>query len=460
MCEFFDIQASGDALNAQGIPGSITASGRVTLDCGSVIVQVFDNSNNLVFETTVQPGANISDFNGTPTRLVIASFDNGHDIQCGDRVTVTLTCATDPNCTLTTTVALVCKDDPVQPCPDANAISIILTSNGVVVSPDVPCFSSGAYSAEATGVPAGSQIFWTLDLGGTASSLPATNPTTFSLPAGTAPASLSVVVITPNCPPIARSIGLPDREEGNCSTQAVFEVRKDGQLVTATTGLASGTYQVTVTSPVASGNIYNFQDANGSFQVGSGITANYTLMGNGASLTILVTVDVNGCCPAVSGTVTLSSADDAEDPPVEEPPVENPPNDDDDDDWVWPSLCGWLYLLLMLAVLAFIGLWIASFTLFPASTALWVALGVALVVVVAALAIYTWVCNVSWCRRLRILGWMFGWCALGCIIAWAVSWFTLWFLLVGALIAGVIALIIGLMMARRNCDFLDLFAWP
>lgn len=461
MCEFFDLQANGSNLNGTNHPTMIEVSGRVTTECNSVIITVLDNSNTQIFQTTAQPSSTTNVVNGVLTSVVSTSFDNGAGIECGDRFTVTMTCENDPTCSLTETVILSCKDDPSPPCPDANTISIVLTNNGTGVSPSLPCIPAGTYEAAIVGAPSGSQFFWTLDLDGTATALASTNPTSFNLPPGSAPASLAVIVIPPNCPPIQRSIGLPDRNEQTCPTQVNFEVRRNGQLVTATSGLESGTYEVTVTSPVAPGNIYSFQDGNAApFQQSTSTIASYTLMGNGASLTIVVTVDIAGCCPAISGVRTLTSGTDTEDP-TDTPPNDTPPdNNDDDDGWEWPSLCGWLYGLLMVVVFVFIGLWVAFFSLFPASTPLWIALGVALVVVLAALAVYKWVCNVNRCRWLRILGWMFAWCALGCIVAWIVSWFTLWFLLIGALIAGIIAMIMGLVMAAQNCDFLNLFELP
>lgn len=461
MVEFFTLSASGTDLDASGSPTVINAQARVTLDCTSIIVRVFDTQNNLLFEDVVPPGVNITPINGVNTKLVTASFDNSvAKIACGERVKVSMACESDPIATLDdATVAVGCKDNPPQPCPDSNVLGIILTDDGGnVITPDQLCLQAGTFGAEVTGVPAGSQIFWTLEVAGNTTSLGSANPTQFTIGAGTASAILSAMVIIPNCPPILKSLALPDRLEGDCPSVVTFEITKDGQVVNDVTDLAPGTYQINVLSPLGVGHSYTFSDDGGVIQFGPSPSASFVLLGNGAENTITVSVTSGDCCPVLSVNRMLESDPDAETPPD----VIIPPDDDDDDDggFDWPSLCGIIYGILMVAVVAFIALWIASFTLFPASTAIWVALAVAFGVVLVALAVYVWVCNVSWCRRMRILGWMFAWCALGCIIAWVASLFTLWFLLIGALIAGLIAMVIGILMARRNCDFLNLIGLP
>lgn len=457
MCEFFNLSASGTNFDAAGIPGNIEANGRVTLDCSSVIVRVFNNQNVLVFESVEQPGNTISQVNGIDTRLLIVAYDNSvTKIACDERVSVEFTCESNPSCTDKNTVQVGCKDNPNPPCPDSNALEIVLTDNGGnVILPGQSCIPAGTYSAELTGAPAGTQVFWSMQVGGVTTQLGSTNPVQFTIGGGTDSAVLSAIVIAPNCPPVVETLALPDRQTGVCPTAVTFEIRKDGQVIAGTTGLEAGTYQVNVLDPLGAGHSYTFSDNNGQIQFGPSPTADFVLPGGGVTNTITVSVASGDCCGLITANEILESGVG-----TGNPPDDTPPDDDDDDGFDWPSLCGIFYGILIVLVAVFIGLWVASFTLFPASTAIWVALGIAFAAVLVALAVYSWVCNVSWCRRLRILGWMFAWSMIGCLIAWIVSLFTLWFLLIGALVAGVIAMVIGIQMARRGCDFLDLFDLP
>ena len=235
MCQFFDIQASGENQDQSGLPGQIAVFGRVTVECQSVQVRVADNQNNIVFDGTVTPDTVTIPFNGIPTHSVRATFDNtSPPIECGDRVTVRMTCVQNATCTIEDTVALGCKDPPPSTCPDSNDIQIVLTSGGVVVPPDQACIPAGSYTGEVVGAPAASQIFWTLQIGVNSTPLGSANPVQFSLPAGSETISLIVTVIVPDCPPIVKTEVLPDREEGDCPSLVSFELRKDGQIVTET----------------------------------------------------------------------------------------------------------------------------------------------------------------------------------------------------------------------------------
>ena len=113
MCQFFDIQASGENQDPNGVPAQIQIFGRVTLDCETVHVLVVNDQGDVIFDDTVFPESVTIPFNGVSTHSVRATFDNtSPPIECDDRLTVTLRCTHDDNCKLEDTVELQCKHRP------------------------------------------------------------------------------------------------------------------------------------------------------------------------------------------------------------------------------------------------------------------------------------------------------------------------------------------------------------
>jgi hypothetical protein len=469
MCQFFQLIANGENQAPSGLPGLIRVFGRVTTDCTEVEIVVRDAANTLIHQEVVTPGTSVSEIGGVDTRTVEASFSNAdRQIECGARLTVTMTCTRNATCTVTETIEVQCKSPPPdRDCPDANALAIVVTSGGLTVDTGQPCVPSGGYTAEVTGVAPGDQLLWTLQVGTASSSLAPTNPTSFTAPPGGDDVIVTVIVIpaAPGCPPITKSVVLPERQAGPCPSELTYRLEKDGLEITERDDLDSGTYTVTVLSPTGPGVQYTFSLNGPVQQSGPSPIYSFTLPGGGGEVLLIITAQAGDCCPPVSNATTLRSRADADpvEPDEDEDDGEDPgtdPGENGNGNGGGFSLCGFLYVLLMLAVVAFIALWVASFSLFPVSAPVLIALGVALAVVIALLAVMSVVCGFGFCRRMRVLAWMFIWSAIACMIAWIASLFVLLPLLIGALVAGLVAMVIGLVMASRNCAFLNLFRLP
>ena len=491
LCAKTSILASGVNQDVNGVPDSIEVFARVTEDCLLVEVVVVDSGGNEIARENVDVDGPLNALNvdgeDVLTRGFKITIQTHGTIECDDELTVTLTCKDNPDCTVTETVRVSCKQRPGGDdgdCPDTNTISIDVTYNGQPVNLEADCMPTGDYSATANGALPGSVFFWTLEVGGVGvPGVPNTNPTNFSLPAGAEDATLNVIVMPPGdsgCDPASKTIVFPERWVGDCPDQVNVELRKDGVLIGPPyENLESGDYTLTVLSPVGADVTYTFWVDGVLVGFGPDESASFPVQGGGETTTVSVVATSGDCCPPVPLELDLVSSPDEEDVDEPEPVDPNPgggdgggdpggggpgdDNDDDDDDDENPwdfSLCGLLYALLMVAIGAFITTYIVSFSVFPLSAPFLAAAGIALVAVIALLTTMGALCSMSFCRSLRILTWMFFWTAIACLLAWIGSIFALAPLLIGVLVAGIITLILGLILQNRGCRFPNLFGWP
>ncbi|WP_262691293.1 MATE family efflux transporter [Kordiimonas aestuarii] len=488
MCEFLQISVKGANLGPGGLPLQIDFFARVESTCRRVHVEIRNSQNVPIFQSDIDASQNVGNNAGLQTRDLRASFDNAvAGLHCNDRVTVTLTCIDSAECTTTATTSVDCKGIDEPRCPQPGDVDIDLAFAGQAVDLAGNCIPSGDFTATATNVPPGSQIFWTLEIAGNPSVPPGVNPTTVHLPAGNEVISLTVTVIPQACPPVTRTVVFPDRHAGPCPNTVTYEIRKNGAVVAPPyENLESGEYTIRVLSPVGQQIRYTYVVEGVLVHAGPETEQSFQLQGMGDTTRVLVVADTSECCPPIPVAVDLTSAEGEAMTPEPEPEDPNPdlpddqPDDgpgdgpgngpgnggnngsnDDDDDWNWNfSLCGLLYAALMILVFAFIVAWVVAFSTFPPLVPVLLGLGIGLAAIIALQAIMSVTCNMSLCRALRILEWMFIWSAIACVLIALGSLLALQSLLFGALVGGVIALALALWLHARGCRQPELLRLP
>jgi hypothetical protein len=481
MCQFTQIITKGRNWDANGVLQEIEFFARVSIPCTHVAVEIRTSQNVVIFQRELMVSPNEDIINGVRYRRIEALVPAQNiAARCNDQLTITLTCISGGDCTETITTEIDCKGYQGNTCPVPQDISIEVSYGGQPVDLSGNCIPSGAFSATVANPPAGAQIFWALEIGGMPMQTAGVNPTQFDLPAGNADALLSVTVLVAGCPPVTRLVNFPDRHAGPCPNTVSIEVRKNGAVVTPPyENLESGEYLVRVLAPVGPQVRYTYMVDNILVHAGPETEQRIMVQGMGVVTGLVVIADVNECCPPVATSLDLTSAEDQPGTPEPEPEDPNPdlPDDagngpggpgnggnrdnDDDRDWNWDfSLCGILYAAILLLMAAFIASWVIAFSTYPPLVPALVVAAGALVGIIALQTVMKFTCNMTLCRALRMLAWMFIWCAILCLLGAIVTLLALQALLLGSLIAGLVALALALWLHARGCRQPDLLSRP
>jgi len=478
MCQFTQIITKGRNWDANGVLQEIEFFARVSIPCTHVAVEIRTSQNVVIFQQELMVSPNEDIIDGVRYREIEAIVPAQNiPARCNDQLTTTLTCTSGGDCTETVTTEIDCKGYQGNTCPTPQDISIAVSYGGQPVDLSGNCIPSGAFSASVANPSPGAQIFWALEIGGVPTQTAGVNPTQFNLPAGNADASLSVTVLVAGCPPVTRTVIFPDRHAGPCPNTVSIEVRKDGAVVAPPhENLESGEYLVRVLAPVGPQVRYTYMVDNILVHAGPETEQRIMVQGMGMLTGLVVIADTSECCPPVATSLDLTSAEDQPGTPEPEPEDPNPDlpdgpgngpgsggnsDNDNDRDWNWDfSLCGILYAAILLLMATFIASWVVAFATYPPVVpALAVAAG-ALVGIIALQAVMKFTCNMTLCRALRMLAWMFIWCAILCLIGAIVTLLALQALLLGSLIAGLVALALALWLHARGCRQPDLLSRP
>jgi len=363
------------------------------------------------------------------------------DANAGD-VEVKVDIGVPASCPPTSDQVLFPASPPAGGCPSESDLVVIVTKDGVPITPPLTGLAPGTYRVEVTAPLNADDYEFTL---GSGSPEPTAGARFFEFDVG---ANETIVLgvridLGPCCDPLiwqdVFSSSLPECPD----SMTVQVVASDGSIVAGTIGLATGVYRIVVTDPLGATS-YTFAEPGGPV-LKTGVENFYdATLGSGDTLTVVVTVDPGPGCQPLQEQVDLTAAATVE------------PTDNGGGAGGGFNLCDAIALLAILALIATLIMVLLIVCSVPVPP---VAIGVAAGAAVVLFALLFAFCPL-WtpCRIWGAIAWCFMWSTvIGAVIALiCTSWLV-------ALVAVGYGIIVGLMsiwLNNRGCPVPQPFALP
>jgi len=467
MCNIQNIQLTSQNFDAQGLVSRLVVNARV--DCDTVNIEVRRNANDTdaILSKTGVDGTTVNSVAGEPPNLVAHTFaDIGAlGIRCGDLLNVRIICVDDlgneTSCKRGFNGELTkveCKGFAGSECP-----ATVILSVAPPVDQSADCIAAGNYVVTVVD-PVGVDVtyFWSAGpVGSTQAMLQGNGAAqTIQVHGGDSQTVVTVIAIKPGCPPPTGTVFFPAGDDVQCPTGFTAVVVQGTTTIAGphanTQGVnwnvpavAAGAYKVRITQPTGAGATYEWFDNNGTLASTGAANDHAVTVNAGQTTTTSFRIKPSECCPAMTGSVTLTSSatstptpptgQPTEEPPEEQPPVEDPPSGFD--------LCALLRLIAGLGLIAALLSVVATGCIVLVPTAIPTLIGAAVVAVVAVILVLL-ICRPSLCRLIGVLVWALKWSiVLGALIAIGCGSIVSAFIV--ALYGGIVAALIWLLISMH-----------